>query len=127
MLEACRVQNYPKDFSPDQQVVEPDWKLFIREISRKITLEQSISKLGEVRNDLYELLTHSIPSDLIFKTLLEEIVKNCDISLTTKIISLAAEYEHRMQQGNKAIFHLEAFIARFMSIYQEYMDIGGLD
>lgn len=124
MLEACRVQNYPKDFNADQTVTEPDWQVFIREMARKITLEQSASKLGEVRNDLYELLVHSIPSDVIFKTLLEEIVKNCDVVLKTKIVALAGEYEHRMQQGNKAIFHLEAFVARYMSIYQEYMDVS---
>lgn len=124
MLEACRVQNYPKDFTSEQQVSEPDWQIFIKEVARKITHEQSKNKLAEVRNDLYELLTHSIPSDIIFKTLLEEIVKNCDIVLKIRIIALAAEYEHRMQQGNKAIFHLEAFVARYMSIYQEFMDMS---
>ncbi len=28
--------------------------------------------------------------------------------------------EHRMQMGSKAIFHLEAFVAKFMSIYKRY-------
>lgn len=125
MLECCKVQVQPKDFNADQQVVEPDWQIFIRELAAKITREQSKSKLMEVRNDLYELLTHGIPSDVIFQTLLQELVKNCDIILKTKIVGLAAEYEHRMQQGNKAIFHLEAFVARYMSIYQEFMDVSG--
>ena len=34
--------------------------------------------------------------------------------------------EHRMQQGSKPIFHLEAFLAKFMSIYRRYvMDTFG--
>lgn len=125
MLETCKIQVHPKDFNADQPVQEPDWQEFIREIARKITHEQSKSKLIEVRNDLYELLTTGIPSDIIFQTLLSELVKNCDIILKTKIVALAAEYEHRMQQGNKAIFHLEAFVARYMSTYQEFMDVSG--
>merc|ERR1711936_799728 len=32
---------------------------------------------------------------------------------------LAAFYEHRLQKGNKAIYHLEAFVAKFMAIYMK--------
>ena len=37
-----------------------------------------------------------------------------------KAIDLAALYEHRMQEGSKAIFHLEGFVARFMSEYKTW-------
>ena len=37
---------------------------------------------------------------------------------------MAAHYEHRLQQGNKAIYHLEAFTARFMAIYKKFMEDG---
>ena len=33
----------------------------------------------------------------------------------------AAFYEHRMQAGTKPIFHLEAYLARFMSIYKKHL------
>ena len=36
-----------------------------------------------------------------------------------EVIHYAAMYEHRMQSGSKPIFHLEAFIARLMSIYKK--------
>jgi len=36
-------------------------------------------------------------------------------------VGLAAVYEHRLQEGQKAIFHLEAFVAKFMSEYKQYM------
>lgn len=120
MCEACKVQQYP--FAPNQQINEPDWYKFICELAKKILLEQSVSKLGEVRNDLYELIVHGIPSDIIFKTLLEELLTNCDIELKTKIVEMAAKYEHRMQQGNKKIFHFESFIANFMATYKKFME-----
>ena len=32
----------------------------------------------------------------------------------------ASFYEHRLQEGQKAIFHLEAFVAKFMSVYKTW-------
>ena len=57
----------------------------------------------------------------------KELVKNCDGELKTQLIEYAAEYEHRLQKGNKAIYHLEAFVAKFMSIYMEFVEetMGG--
>ena len=40
---------------------------------------------------------------------------------------MAAHYEHRIHQGNKAIYHLEAFVAKFMSIYQRVLEEGLAD
>jgi replication factor C subunit 3/5 len=37
-------------------------------------------------------------------------------------MACAAFYEHRVQQGSKEIFHLEAFVAKFMVIYKKFMD-----
>lgn len=33
----------------------------------------------------------------------------------------AAFYEHRLHIGSKAIFHLEAFVAKFMRILEGYL------
>lgn len=38
-----------------------------------------------------------------------------------EVVNLAAFYEMRLQEGNKAIFHLEAFVAKFMSVYKNYL------
>lgn len=35
---------------------------------------------------------------------------------------MAAQYEHKLQMGQKAIYHLEAFVAKFMSIYMRFME-----
>ena len=84
--------------------------------------EQNPRKLLEIRNKFYELLAHSIPTDLIFRGLLQEVTKKCDLQLKMQIATMAAEYEHRMHYGSKVIFHLEAFAARFMAIYKKFMD-----
>ncbi|GBP57955.1 Replication factor C subunit 3 [Eumeta japonica] len=120
MCEACKVQQYP--FTPDQKITEPDWQVFIRDTASMILSEQTPKKLGEVRQRLYELLIHGIPPDMIFVGLLREIVRNCDMTLKCQVASNAAMYEHRMKLGSKPIFHLEAFIAKFMAIYKKFLE-----
>jgi len=40
--------------------------------------------------------------------------------LKPEIIKWAAFYEHRCKTGSKVIFHLEAFVAKYMRIYERY-------
>lgn len=120
MCEACKVQQYP--FKPDQEVSEPDWQVYVRDTAKMALSEQSPKKLMDIRTRLYELLVHGIPTDVIFKGLLKELVKNCDIQLKTEIAELAAFYEHQLHRGNKPIFHLEAFMAKFMAVYLKFME-----
>lgn len=120
MCESCKVQQYP--FTKDQKVAEPDWQVFIRDTASMILSEQSPKKLGEVRQKLYELIIHGVPPDMIFGGLLRELVRNCDMAMKCQVASLAAQYEHRMRLGNKPIFHLEAFVAKFMAIYKKFME-----
>uniref|UniRef100_A0A3Q1HKE5 Replication factor C subunit 3 n=1 Tax=Anabas testudineus TaxID=64144 RepID=A0A3Q1HKE5_ANATE len=83
-----------------------------------------VQQLMEVRARLYELLTHCIPPDVIMKGLVRELLSNCDGQLKTEVAHMAAYYEHRLQMGNKAIYHLEAFTAKFMAIYKKFMEDG---
>uniref|UniRef100_A0A4W6FFQ1 Replication factor C subunit 3 n=1 Tax=Lates calcarifer TaxID=8187 RepID=A0A4W6FFQ1_LATCA len=80
--------------------------------------------LLEVRARLYELLTHCIPPEIIMKGLVTELLSNCDGQLKTEVAHMAAYYEHRLQLGSKAIYHLEAFTAKFMAIYKKFMEDG---
>ncbi|KAL3880339.1 hypothetical protein ACJMK2_032587 [Sinanodonta woodiana] len=125
MCEACRVQQYP--FSPDQEVAEPDWELYLKETASMIVQQQSPQRIIEVRARLYELLTHCIPPDVIMKGLLQELIANCDGQLKTEVVQNAAYYEHRLQLGQKAIYHLEAFVAKFMAIYKRFFEEGIAD
>ena len=44
-----------------------------------------------------------------------------DDSLKTEVIKWSAFYEHRMRMGSKVIFHLEAFVAKFMRISETFL------
>ena len=118
-MEAARVQQYP--FTSNQELPELDWQVFLRETANQILLEQTPARLEKIRERLYELLSQGIPPDMIFKTLVENLVKKCDMSIKAKTVEYACLYEHRMQQGNKHIFHLEAFVAHFMAIYKKFI------
>ncbi len=52
---------------------------------------------------------------------------NCDGQLKMEVSQMAAHYEHQMQQGSKHIFHLEAFVAKFMAVYKRFLEAGLLD
>jgi replication factor C subunit 3/5 len=58
----------------------------------------------------------------------QELASNCDGQLKSQMVQTAAMYEHRLQLGQKAIYHLEAFIAKFMSIYRGFLeeDLGDM-
>lgn len=122
MCESCRVQQYP--FSADQDIPEMDWEIYLRETANAIVSQQSPQRLLEVRGRLYELLTHCIPPEIIMKGLLTELLNNCDGQLKGEVAQMAAFYEHRLQLGSKAIYHLEAFVAKFMAIYKKFMEDG---
>lgn len=118
-LEACRVAQYP--FSDDQQVAAPDWELYIQEIAGDILGEQSAKRLYLVRGKLYELLVNCIPPEVVLRRLTLELMKKLDDELKRSTAEAAAHYEHRLQEGSKAIFHLEAFVAMFMRNYKQYI------
>ena len=120
MVEACKVAQYP--FSATQPIQDLDWELYLKETANQIVQEQSPRKLSEIRSRLYELITHCIPPEVIFVGLQKELAKNCDGELKTELCQIAAFYEHRLNKGNKAIYHLEAFVAKFMAIYMRFVE-----
>lgn len=122
MTETCRVQQYP--FTADQPITEPDWEVFLKQTAASIIEQQTPKRILEVRGKLYELLTHCIPADVIIKGLLAELAPNCDGLMKSEVVQLAAYYEHRLQLGTKQIVHLEAFVAKFMSLYKRFIDEG---
>ncbi|KAI8831608.1 P-loop containing nucleoside triphosphate hydrolase protein [Chytriomyces cf. hyalinus JEL632] len=117
MLESAKV----KQMSFASQIPLTDWENYISETARAIVAEQTPKKLQEIRGRLYELLTHCIAPEIILKTLLFDIVKLVDVTIVPEIILIAADYEQSMRQGTKPIFHLEAFVAKFMAIYKRFL------
>ena len=54
--------------------------------------------------------------------LLQELVANCDGQMKSEVTQVAAYYEHRLQLGQKAIYHMEAFVAKFMALYKRFQE-----
>lgn len=102
-------------------ILKPDWEEYIDQLVSFIIQEQSPARLAAARTKLYELLTHCIPPSTIIKHLAFGLIQNVEEPLKLEITRFAAQYDSRMNQGTKAIFHLEAFIAKFMSVYKRYL------
>uniref|UniRef100_K3X2H1 AAA+ ATPase domain-containing protein n=1 Tax=Globisporangium ultimum (strain ATCC 200006 / CBS 805.95 / DAOM BR144) TaxID=431595 RepID=K3X2H1_GLOUD len=119
MLETCRVQNYP--FSPDQQIQLPAWEEYICTLAKVVLQEQSPAGILKAREMIYELIANCIPSEVILKVLCRELMSRLDDDLKHELLEWAAYYEHRMQRGAKDIFHFEAFIAKFMTLYKKFL------
>ena len=56
-----------------------------------------------------------------------ELLKNCDGTLKTETAKLAAYHQHRSELGSKTIYHIEAFIAAFMSMYKIFEEKSAAD
>lgn len=120
-LEASKVDQYP--FKADQTIKLADWERFIQDIAKDMMEEQSPSKLYMLREKYYSLITNCIPAELILKKVTQQLLtyNNADPQLQFQIVYWAAFYEHRLKSGSRAIFHLEAFTAKFMSIYKKFL------
>lgn len=126
MLESCHVTN--RDESPrgalkaNTPIPHTDWERYISQLAAGIVREQSPKSLVAAREKLYELLINCIPAQVILKTLVMELLPTLDDSIKGEVVTWAAFYEHRIALGSKEIFHLEAFIAKFMAIYKKYLN-----
>jgi len=103
----------------------PDWEALIAQIAQEIYEEHTPARILQVRAKLYDLLTHCIPPTTILKTLTFKLIPLIDDELKADVIKWSAFYEHRIRMGTKVIFHLEAFVAKFMRILETYL--MGLD
>ncbi|THD25512.1 Replication factor C subunit [Fasciola hepatica] len=120
LAEVAKWQHNP--MLPDQSIQLPDWQTFLADTAAAILSEQSPRKIIEVRGRLYELLCHCIPADVIMRGLVDNLLNSCDGNLKLELVQLAAEHEHRLQLGEKPIFHLEAFIIAFMVLYKRFVE-----
>ena len=125
MLESCHVitrDDSGKALPAQMTLPKTDWERYITQLATEITKEQSPKRLMAAREKLYELLINCIPAQVILKTLVMELLPTLDDSIKPEVIMWAAFYEHRISMGSKEIFHLEAFIAKYMAIYKKYIN-----
>ncbi|GAA5882081.1 hypothetical protein JCM3774_001502 [Rhodotorula dairenensis] len=102
-------------------VPRPDWEKYAAKTAEKILSEQKPETLLEVRGMFYELLVHCIPAQLILASVTRRLLDRVDEALKADVAYWAAFYDHRLKQGNKHIFHLEAFAAKIMLIQKQHV------
>lgn len=100
------------------------WESAIERVAKLVLQEQSPRMAMEVRGRLYELMAACLPPDFILKELmLKLIAETRNDELKRRAMNAAAHFESTMRQGSKDIFHLEAFVLRFMADYKSA--VGG--
>ncbi|EAA34305.1 putative replication factor C 38K chain [Neurospora crassa] len=119
MYEAVYAQN--EKVTDSTPIPPPDWEALIGQIAKEIMEEHTPARILQVRAKLYDLLTHCIPATIILKTLTFKLIPLIDDALKADVIYWSAFYEHRIRTGTKVIFHLEAFVAKFMRIFEMYL------
>lgn len=119
MFEAVHAQN--ETVSDKTALPPPDWEALIEQIANDIIQEHTPERILKVRAKLYDLLSHCIPATTVLKTLTFKLIPKIDDGLKADVIKWSAFYEHRIRLGSKHIFHLEAFVAKFMRIYESFL------
>jgi len=103
-------------FTKDTPLPQEGWESAIERVAKKILQDQSPKCAMEVRASLYELMAACLPADFILKELLNKlIIDQRDDKVKQGALAAAAHFESTLRQGSKEIFHLEAFVLRFMA------------
>ena len=96
------------------------WKKNIQEAVSQMLRDQSPKSLYEIRQLLYASLVHCIAPETIFIEIMRALFAKVDDHLNYTVATWGAHFENRLSSSSKAIFHLEAFVARFMAVYKEW-------
>lgn len=120
MFQAMYASTPSGPVTADTTIPLPDWEVTVSFIATEISKNRSAAKLLEIRSILYDLIAHCIPPGDILKLLTLRLIDNVDPRLGPDLIEASAMYYHRLKQGSKHIFQLEACIAKFMNIIESY-------
>jgi replication factor C subunit 3/5 len=120
-LSESLTHNSSEKVSDTTPIPPPDWEALISQVAHEIMEEHTPARILQVRAKLYDLLTHCIPPTTILKTLTFKLIPMVDDTLKADVIKWSAFFEHRIRMGTKVIFHLEAFVAKFMRILEEHL------
>lgn len=120
-MEATRVSAGTLVLPDDASVMLGDWEYVCQEAAVALTRKQSASQLVIVRKKFQDMLSHAIPPDVILRRLVREVLHIADDEIGGDICRVAAKFDRNLSNGTKPIFHLEAFAARFMQVYAQYL------
>lgn len=120
-FEATRISVGGLDLPPGAPIMRGDWEYACNDAAALMTRSQTAQQLIQVRKRLQELLAHAIPPDVILRRLVEDILRIVDDEICPEICRVAAKFDRNLTNGTKPIFHLEAFAARFMQLYAQFL------
>jgi len=127
LLEVYKVKAESGQRNIEIKKLLPDWELYVERLIAQIIKINTIQQIVPVRNKLYELLIHLIPTEVIFRQLVQGLTHDTSTVLRSAIIDAAAKYEHRARQGSKPIYHLEAFVVEFLNVRKQYQNSGTIE
>jgi len=105
----------------------PDWEIFTKKLISEIQKVNNVQEIMSIRTKLYELIVHLIPTEIIFKTILQGLIDGSPMILRQATINAAAKFEHRSRLGDKEIYHLEGFVVEYLAMKKEYENTGKCD
>lgn len=84
-------------------------------IAGKILDDQSIKTLVEIRSIIFQMVSICIPPEDIIECILYELMKSVPSKTSCRLAQKASEIISRLDSSSKAVFHIEAFVAKIMS------------
>ena len=81
----------------------------------------NVNKILEIRKHIYELMSKNIIKKYIFHRILKYYLncENLNFDIKQKIVSSAANYEHRTVDGYRSIIHVEAWCVYLMKLLND--------
>lgn len=120
MLEASVAKGGKNStYDNENQLVVPDWKVYISTIVDRILANPSGDAVLNARSHLYELINRLIPRHVIFESLVLEFCKRLDDKAKYAVYRAASKYQHMSLFGEKPIIFLEGFLLDFMCLSLE--------
>lgn len=120
-MEATRVSTGSLNLPADAAILLGDWEYACQDAARLLTRDPSAQQLVAVRKRFQDLLSHAVPAQIVLNVLVGNILKIVDDEIGPEVCRVAAKFDHNLARGTKPIFHLEAFAARFMQIYNRFL------
>ena len=103
-----------------KEIFIPEYIKAIKQICLEVVKDQSATNLKALREPVLKLLINGVPSDAIILNMVRELCAMKFAEETKRqFVHWASFYDNRLQNGSKALFHMEALLARFMYIASE--------
>ncbi|KAI5191795.1 replication factor C subunit 3/5 [Nematocida sp. AWRm77] len=94
------------------------WEKALQRLSKTVRNSPSIGELVSARKTLYDMLESPVPGKEILSAVLRNLLASeASVERAKRLSEYAALFDARLSRGTKELFHIEAFVARAMSIY----------